>query len=85
MYFHIFAHSFSHQPFTFKLTFDEAVSAYCISFGLTITMGVSYSSVPVGSNVCFVNSSQRLELAVNYGNFSGKFNISASSKIAIIK
>ncbi|MFZ4569915.1 MAG: SAM hydroxide adenosyltransferase [Bacteroidales bacterium] len=50
-----------------------------------MTMGVSYSSVPVGSNVCFVNSSQRLELAVNYGNFSGKFNISASSKIAIIK
>ncbi|MEI6436954.1 MAG: SAM-dependent chlorinase/fluorinase [Bacteroidota bacterium] len=52
---------------------------------LTVTMGVSYSSVPIGSNVCFVNSSQRLELAVNYGNFSGKYNISASSKVKILK
>lgn len=52
---------------------------------LSIVIGTSYSSVPVGNNVCFVNSSIRLELAVNYGNFSGKYNIGASSKIAIIK
>ncbi|MEI6883485.1 MAG: SAM-dependent chlorinase/fluorinase [Bacteroidota bacterium] len=52
---------------------------------LAIVMGTSYSSVPVGSNVCFVNSSQRLELAVNYGNFSGKYSIGASSKIRLVK
>jgi len=50
---------------------------------LSIVMGLTYSSVPVGSNVCFVNSSLRLELAINYGNFSGKYNISAGSKLAL--
>jgi len=48
---------------------------------LTITMGTTYSSVPVGDNVCFINSSQRLELAVDYGDFSGKYHIAAGSKI----
>jgi len=52
---------------------------------LTTTMGVTYSSVPVGSNVCFVNSSFRLELAVNYGNFSAKYHVSAGSKIRLWK
>ena len=52
---------------------------------LTITLGVTYSSVPVGENVCFINSSKRLELSVNYGNFSGKYNMGASSKIKIMK
>lgn len=52
---------------------------------LIITMGTTYSSVPVGDNVCFINSSQRLELAVDYGNFSGKYQISAGSKITICK
>jgi len=52
---------------------------------LTLTMGVSYSSVPMGDNVCFINSSKRLELAVNFGNFAGKYQLGASSKIALRK
>jgi S-adenosylmethionine hydrolase len=52
---------------------------------LTTTMGVSYSSVPSGDNVCFINSSQRLELAVNYGDFSDKYHLAAGSKIALRK
>ncbi len=52
---------------------------------LTITMGLSYSTVGVGENVCFVNGSQRLQLSVNYGNFSTRYNASASSKVFIIK
>ena len=52
---------------------------------LPITMGLTYSSVPVGQNVCFINSSKRLELSVNYGNFSGKYQISASSKISLVR
>lgn len=52
---------------------------------LSLTLGVTYSSVPVGENVCFINSSKRLELAVNFGNFSGKHQIGASSKIALRK
>lgn len=48
---------------------------------LTITMGTTYSSVAIGDNVCFINSSQRLELAIDYGDFSGKYKISAGSKI----
>ena len=57
----------------------------CDTTHLAITMGVAYSSVPVGDNVCFINSSKRLELAVNYGNFSGKYLIGASSKIKLRK
>jgi len=57
----------------------------CDTTHLSIVMGLTYSSVPVGSNVCFVNSSLRLELAINYGNFSGKYNISAGSKLALKK
>ncbi len=60
-----------------KLTCDTTL--------LVITMGESYSSVPVGDNVCFINSSKRLELAVNYGNFSGKYAIGATSKITLRK
>ena len=52
---------------------------------LSITMGINYSSVPVGSNVCFMNSSLRLELAINYGNFSEKYNLAAGSKVALKK
>jgi S-adenosylmethionine hydrolase len=52
---------------------------------MEITMGVTYSSVPVGNNVCFINSSQRLELSVNYGNFAGKYQLGASSKIYLRK
>lgn len=52
---------------------------------LTITMGLTYSSVNVGENVCFVNGSQRLQLSVNYGNFSTKYHAAASSKVFLIK
>ena len=52
---------------------------------MTITMGVTYSTVPVGENVCFVNGSRRLQLSVNYGNFSSRYHASASSKIFLVK
>jgi hypothetical protein len=52
---------------------------------LTITIGTTYSSVPVGDNVCFINSSQRLELAISYGDFSGKYQIRVGSKINLFK
>lgn len=50
---------------------------------LAITLGTTYSSVPVGEAVCFVNSSKRLEIAINYGNFSETYQTTANSKIAI--
>jgi S-adenosylmethionine hydrolase len=52
---------------------------------LNILVGVTYSSVAVGENVCFINSSKLLELAVNYGNFAGKYGISAGSRISLGK
>ncbi|MEI6061118.1 MAG: SAM-dependent chlorinase/fluorinase [Bacteroidota bacterium] len=51
---------------------------------LSITMGVNYSSVSSGENVCFINNSNRLQLSVNYGDFSAKYKVAASSKIALI-
>ncbi|MCX6282149.1 MAG: SAM-dependent chlorinase/fluorinase [Bacteroidetes bacterium] len=52
---------------------------------LNLVMGTTYSSVPVGSNVCFINSSLRLELSINYGNFSGTYKLGAGSWIALRK
>lgn len=52
---------------------------------LAITMGLTYSSVSEGENVCFVNGSRRLQLSINYGSFSAKYNASASSKVFLIK
>jgi S-adenosyl-L-methionine hydrolase (adenosine-forming) len=52
---------------------------------LTITMGLTYSTVGVGENVCFVNGTRRLQLSINYGNFSTKYHATASSKVFIIK
>ena len=52
---------------------------------LAITMGLTYSTVPVGENVCFVNGTSRLQLSVNYGSFSIRYNARASSKVFLIK
>jgi S-adenosylmethionine hydrolase len=52
---------------------------------VNIELGVTYSSVPVGENVCFINSSDFLELAVNYGNFSETWGVSAGTIIQLIK
>jgi len=46
-----------------------------------ITFGTSYSSVPVGDNVCFMNTSGRLEMAINYGDLSDKYNIHSGTKV----
>jgi len=53
--------------------------------GFEMTFGTTYSSVPVGENVCFINGSVRLEMSVNYGDLSGKYNIHAGTKVALIK
>jgi len=50
---------------------------------LHVMMGVTYSSVVVGENVCFINSSKLLKLAVNYGNFSGKYGVSSGRRISL--
>lgn len=50
---------------------------------VSIELGVTYSSVPVGENVCFINSSNFLELAINYGNFSGTYNVGAGTIIQL--
>jgi S-adenosylmethionine hydrolase len=52
---------------------------------LNIELGVTYASVPVGENVCFINSSNFLELAVDYGDFSDKYKLGAGSLIKLIK
>ncbi|MCX6269339.1 MAG: SAM-dependent chlorinase/fluorinase [Bacteroidetes bacterium] len=46
-----------------------------------LVLGTTYSSVPVGDNVCFINSSKLLELAINYGNFSGTYHLGAGTRI----
>lgn len=55
------------------------------SVSLKLVLGFAYNSVPVGDNVCFVNSSGLLEIAVNYGNFSEKYGLSAGSRITLLK
>jgi S-adenosylmethionine hydrolase len=50
-----------------------------------IELGITYSSVPVGENVCFINSSDFLELAINYGNFSETWGVSAGTIIHLQK
>lgn len=48
-------------------------------------MGITYSSVPEGDNVCFINSSKLLELAINYGNFSEKYNLGAGNRVYLYR
>ena len=48
---------------------------------LSIVLGVNNSSVPTGNNVCFINSSQRLELSINMVNLSEKYHMVANSKV----
>jgi S-adenosylmethionine hydrolase len=50
-----------------------------------ITLGTTYASVPTGENVCFINSSKLLELAVNFGTFSGKYSLNAGAVITLSK
>lgn len=47
--------------------------------------GTHYGSVPVGENVCFINASGRLEMAINYGDLSSKYNIQAGTKVFLSK
>lgn len=51
----------------------------------TITLGTTYSSVLTGENVCFINSSKYLELAVNYGSFSSKYSLSSGAVVTLSK
>ena len=48
-------------------------------------LGLTYSSVPVGDNVCFINSLKLLELAVNFGNFSVKYNLGAGNRVKLYR
>jgi S-adenosylmethionine hydrolase len=50
-----------------------------------MTYGTTYSSVPVGENVCFINGNIRLEMSVNYGDLSSKYNIQAGTKVFLSK
>lgn len=50
-----------------------------------ITLGTTYASVITGENVCFINSSKFLELAVNYGSFSSKYSLSAGAVVTLSK
>lgn len=50
-----------------------------------MTFGTTYSSVPVGENVCFINGNVRLEMAINYGDLSAKYNIQAGTKVFLSK
>lgn len=59
------------------LTIEAGTSTF------SITYGTAYGSVPIGQNVCFVNSSQRLEMAVNYGNLSQTYGIGAGDKVKL--
>ncbi len=52
---------------------------------LNLELGVTYASVPVGETVCFINSSKLLELAVNYGDFSGKYHLGAGNRILLYR
>jgi len=66
-------------PLSTALTFSSDTTKSVIK------MGSYYSSVNTGENVCFVNGSKLLELAINMGDFSEKFNITAGSIIKITK
>lgn len=52
---------------------------------VTIKKGITYSSVQTGDNVCFVNGSKLLELSVNMGSFSEKYNLKAGAQITLTK
>ncbi len=49
------------------------------------TFGTSYSSVPYSQNVVFVNASDLLTIAVNYGSIEKRYNLTASDDITISK
>ncbi|MEM4260710.1 MAG: SAM-dependent chlorinase/fluorinase [Candidatus Woesearchaeota archaeon] len=61
-----------------KIVADDKVAFYS-------TVGTNYGSVPNNENVCFFNSSKRLEIAANYGNISQRYGISAGTKLRITK
>ncbi|MBN1153660.1 SAM-dependent chlorinase/fluorinase [candidate division KSB1 bacterium] len=48
-----------------------------------VTLGSNYASVPVGENVAFVNSTRRLELAVNNDALTQRYQIGAGTPILI--
>jgi len=49
-----------------------------------VELGTTYSSVPLGDNVCFINSSNLLEIAVNYGNFSNEYHLAAGDRFQLL-
>lgn len=52
---------------------------------VNLKLGTTYSSVSESENVCFVNSSKLLEIAVNYGSFSAKYGIKSGARLQLIK
>lgn len=62
-------------------TFGNLFSVVADNSEFDMTFGTTYSSVPVGENVCFINGNARLEMSVNYGDLSAKYNLSAGSKV----
>ena len=47
--------------------------------------GLSYSSVAINENVAFINSKGNLEVAVNYGNISDRYNLNGGDIITLKK
>lgn len=53
---------------------------------ITATFGTIYSDVPLGDEIVFVKTNlDMLQLSLNLGDFAGKYNISAGTKIEIVK
>ena len=50
-----------------------------------IKYGTSYTSVAENQNICFLNDTKRLEIAVDFGSMANRYNIKAGDKISVSK
>jgi putative ABC transport system substrate-binding protein len=46
-------------------------------------LGTTYTSVENNENVAFINSRGKLEISVNFGNMSDRYNLNSGSKVSI--
>lgn len=66
-------------------TKSDIISADYNGSKFFLKYGSFYSSVNTNENVCFINNDNTFELAVNYGNFSSRYSISAGAIIKLSK
>ena len=68
-----------------KYAYGDLIEASVNNHKVILKVGEDYGSVPVSLNVTVYDDARRLNLAVNYGNFSSRYGVVAGDKIVIKK